>query len=160
MDEHGLEGLLLHLLHAGEDHPGHPEKDDVVAGDHDGGRIPILQIRRLRIGPAQSRKRPQRRGEPGVQYVLVPSQVGTAALLTLGGILAADIDVAAIIAVPGRNLVAPPKLAGNAPIMDVFHPIDISLGEALGHELNGSVLHHTDGLLGQGRHLHEPLGGD
>ena len=71
-----------------------------------------------------------------------------------------DAMTTAIIAVPGGNLVAPPKLAGNAPIMDVFHPIDISLGEALGYELNGSVLHHADGLLGQGRHLHEPLGGD
>ena len=42
--------------------------------------------------------------------------------------------------------------------MDVLHPVDIGLGEALGHELDGAVLHHADGLLGQGRHLHEPLG--
>ena len=44
--------------------------------------------------------------------------------------------------------------------MDVLHPVDIGLGEALRHELDGPILHHTDGLLGQGRHLHEPLGGD
>ena len=44
--------------------------------------------------------------------------------------------------------------------MDVLHPVDIGLGEALGNELDGAVLHHADGLLGQGRHLDEPLGGD
>ena len=44
--------------------------------------------------------------------------------------------------------------------MDILHPVGIGLGEALRHELDGAVLHHPDGLLGQGLHLHEPLGGD
>ena len=44
--------------------------------------------------------------------------------------------------------------------MDVLHPVDISLGKALRHKLDGAILHHADGLLGQRRHLHEPLRGD
>ena len=55
---------------------------------------------------------------------------------------------------------APPQLAGNAPIVDILHPVDIRLGKTLGDKLDRAVLHHADGLLGQGRHLHKPLSGD
>ena len=44
--------------------------------------------------------------------------------------------------------------------MHILHPVDISLGEALGHKLDGAVLHDADGLLGKRLHLHEPLCGD
>ena len=44
--------------------------------------------------------------------------------------------------------------------MDILHPVDIGLGKALRHKVDGAVLHHADGLLGQRRHLHEPLGRD
>ena len=54
-------------------HPGDPEEDDVEAGDQDVGRIVALQLRRL-VGPAQGRERPQRRGEPGVEHVLVAAE--------------------------------------------------------------------------------------
>ena len=86
--------------------------------------------------------------------------MGEAALFALGGVLPGDVDVAAVVAGPGGDLVAPPQLAGDAPVMDVLHPVDISLGKALRHKLDGAILHHADGLLGQRRHLHEPLRGD
>ena len=54
----------------------------------------------------------------------------------------------------------PPQLTGNAPVADIFHPVEIGLAEPLGDELGLPVLDHPDGLLGQGLHLHEPLGGD
>ena len=44
VDEHGLERLLVHLLHAGEYHSRNPEEDDVVAGYHDGGRVPVVEL--------------------------------------------------------------------------------------------------------------------
>ena len=44
--------------------------------------------------------------------------------------------------------------------MDIFHPIDIGLGKTLGHKLDRTILHHTNGFLGQRCHLHEPLGGN
>ena len=160
VDKHRLERLLLHLLHAGEDHARHPEEDDIVARDHDGGGIPVLQVGRVGVRPAQRGERPQRGAEPGVQHVLLAGQVGAAALFALGGIFTADVDVAALVAVPRGDLMTPPQLAGDAPVVDVLHPVDIRLGEALGHELDGAVLHHADGFLGQRRHLHEPLGRD
>ena len=44
--------------------------------------------------------------------------------------------------------------------MDVLHPVQIGLGKSVGDEAGLPVLHHFDGRLGQGLHLHEPLGGD
>ena len=159
VDEDGVEGDLLHLLAAGEDHPGHPEEDDVIASDHNGGGIVISQVLGL-FRPAQGGEGPQGGGEPGIQHILIPGQMGAAALFALGGVLPGDVDVAALVAVPGRDLMAPPQLAGNAPIVDVFHPVGVGLGEAFGDEFHLAVLHHPQGLLGQGLHLHEPLGGD
>ena len=54
----------------------------------------------------------------------------------------------------------PPQLTGNAPVADVLHPVEIGLAEPLGDKLGLPVLDDPDGFLGQGLHLHEPLGGD
>ena len=156
VDEHGVEGGLLGLLAGGEDHPGHPEEDDVIAGDQHVGGIEVVQVLGL-LRPAQGGEGPQGGGEPGVQHVGVPLDVLGVAGLALGGVGAADGHVAAVGAVPHGDLVAPPQLAGDAPVVDVLHP---GLGEAVGDEFDLPVLHHLDGGLGQGLHLHEPLGGD
>ena len=55
------------------------------------------------------------------------------------------------------DLVAPPELAGDAPVVDILHPVIIGLAEALGHELDAPVAHGLDGGLGQRLHLDEPL---
>ena len=157
VNEDGLEGLLMHLLHAGEDHAGNPEEDDVIAGDHDAGGIPEVEVGGL-FRPAHRGEGPERGGEPGVQNIFFAMDVLTAAVGAAGGVLAGDRDLAAVVAVPGRNLMAPPELAGNAPVVDVLHPVEIGLGEALGDELDAAVLHHVDGGLGQRLHLHKPLG--
>ena len=65
--------------------------------------------------------------------------------------------MAAVVAVPRRDLVAPPELAGDAPVVHILHPVIIGLAEALGHELDASVTHGLDGGLGQRLHLDEPL---
>ena len=83
-----------------------------------------------------------------------------AALFAFRRVFALDVDMAALVAVPRGDLVTPPQLAGNAPIMHVLHPIDIGLGEALRHELDRAVVHDADGLLGKRLHLDEPLRGD
>ena len=44
--------------------------------------------------------------------------------------------------------------------MDVLHPVDIGLAEPVGDKLDLALPDHPEGLLGQGLHLHEPLGGD
>ena len=156
--DHGVEGRLLHVFAAAEDHAGDPEEDDVVAGHQDVRGIEVLQVLRL-LGPAQRAERPQGGGEPGVEHVGIPLDVRAVAVLALGGVLPGDGHVAAVGAVPGRDLVAPPQLAGDAPVAHVVHPVQIGLAEAVGDEAHFAVLHDTDGLLCQGRHLHEPLGG-
>ena len=145
VDEHGVEGLLVHLLHAGEDHAGHPEEDDVIARDHDRGGIPVVELRRL-VRPAHRGEGPERGGEPGVQHVLLAADVLAVAVGALAGVLAGDGDVAAVVAVPGGDLMAPPELAGDAPVVHVLHPVEIGLGKALGHELDAPVLDDLDGL--------------
>ena len=54
----------------------------------------------------------------------------------------------------------PPELAGDAPIADVFEPLDIGLGETLRHELDLAALYGLDCRLGQRVHLDEPLLGN
>ncbi|CCX38695.1 uncharacterized protein BN452_00310 [Clostridium sp. CAG:1013] len=53
----------------------------------------------------------------------------------------------------------PPQLTGDAPVLDVLHPVVVGLFHTLGDEANGAVLHHVNGGAGQGLHLHEPLSG-
>ena len=112
------------------------------------------------MGPAQGAEGPQRRGEPGVQGVGVPGQMGAAAVGAGGGGLFGHHRFAALVAVPGGDLVAPPQLAADAPVPGVLHPVHIVLGEALGHEADAPFLHRLDGGLGQGLHPDEPLLGD
>ena len=117
-------GALPGVLAAGEDHPGHPEEDDVVAGDQHVGGVEIVQILGL-LGPAQGGEGPQGGGEPGVQHVLV--LLRCACRRTSGscaGVLPDDGHLAAVVAVPGGDLVAPPQLPGDAPVADVLHPVD------------------------------------
>ena len=123
-----MERFALHLLHTRENHPGNPEKDDVIAGDQHVRGVKILEIRRP-IGPAQRGKRPQRRRKPRIQHVRVTLDVFGMAGLTRSGILAADRGMAAIGTIPGRNLMSPPQLTGNAPVAHIVHPVQIGLAE-------------------------------
>ena len=159
VNQHGVEGRLAGMLTAGEDHSRDPEENDVVARDQHVRRVEIVKVFRL-FRPAQGLERPQGGGEPGIQHVGVTLNVGAAALFALADILPGHGDVAAVGARPGGNLMTPPQLAGNAPVADIFHPVEIGLAEPLGDEFGLPVLDHPDGLLGQGLHLHEPLGGD
>ena len=59
----------------------------------------------------------------------MPERLANGFFLGLG-----DEDLA-VRPVPGRDLVAPPELARNAPGLDVFHPVEIGLLPVLGHEL-------------------------
>ena len=76
------------------------------------------------------------------------------------GRFAGDDDFAAFLAVPGRNAMAPPQLARDAPIADVVHPFEISLGPVFGDELDVVRFDHGDSLLGERLHAHEPLRGE
>ena len=156
MEEHGLEGNLLHVLQTGEDHARHPEENDIVAGDESVRRIEIFQLLCL-FRPAEGRERPKRRAEPGVQRILVLMQIGAAALRAGMRRFAGDNHLAAVRAVPRRDPVAPPQLTGNAPVFDIFHPVIIRLVHTLRNKLDLSVAHAVHRGLRQRLHLDEPL---
>jgi hypothetical protein len=147
---------LAHEVQAHHHHPGDPEEDDVGAGDQDRVRIEARQVAAL-VGPAQGRERPQRRREPGVEDVVVLAQLGRAAARAGRGSVAADRDVGARAAVPGRDAMAPPQLARDAPVLDVGHPVHVGLGPQLGDEAGLAALDRGDRRLGQRLGLDEPL---
>ena len=53
--------------------------------------------------------------------------------------VAGDGDSAAGFAVPGRDAMAPPELAGDAPVVDVGHPVEVDLFVHLRGEVDGGV---------------------
>ncbi len=59
--------------------------------------------------------------------------------------------------VPDRQLMSPPDLPRNTPVLDIFDPVQVCLGEALGDELYLAFLDSGYSRLGQGRHAHKPL---
>ena len=153
---HVREGNLAHELQPHHDHPGDPEEDDVVGRDQGRGGVEALEVFGL-LRPAQGRERPQGRGEPGVQNVRILVDRRTAA----GGaglrVLPAHGHFFAIPAVPHRDAVAPPQLAGNAPVADVAQPVGVGVLPALREEAHLSALPGGQGLVGQGAHADEPL---
>ena len=63
-------------------------------------------------------------------------------------------------AVERRDAVAPPELAGDRPVVDVLHPVEIGRFPALRNDLDCSLAHDIDCRLGEWFDLHEPLAGD
>ncbi len=66
----------------------------------------------------------------------------------------------ALVAVPRGDLMAPPELTRDAPVVDVFHPVEIRFREALGNEFDRAVLDDANGFYGQRLHFDEPLRGN
>ena len=75
-------------------------------------------------------------------------------------------DFAALVAVPDRDAVAPPELAADAPVADVFEPVEIDAGEAVGDDGDVAVGDGGVGAAGDAvgftvaAHLEEPLEAD
>src|SRR5258706_4874713 len=107
-------------------HARDPEKQNVVTGLEIAGRIELLE--RLRgLRPAEGRERPERAREPGVEDVGILRPAFSA----LGGPLSPDFDLA-VRPVPRGNLMSPPELARDAPILDVLEEVKICLLPFLG----------------------------
>ena len=159
MDDDIVEGDgLIAAVHGGHDHARHPQAHDVAGRGEHLRRIGVAHLRGIHalLRPAHGGKGPQLAGEPGVQHVLVLAHRGTADRAHLD-FLHRGVLPAAGIAVEHGNAVAPPQLAGNAPVLQVFKPVQVHLLPARGMELDGAVLHHAGRRLLQGVHGHEPL---
>ena len=137
---------------AHHDHPGDPEEDDVVARDqHAAGQVEVVVVggRVALVGPAHGAEGDEGAGIPGVQHVGIALQ-SFAGGLRLGFLFVlGDVDLAVLV-VPRRNLVAPPQLAADAPVLDVVHPLVVGIHPVFRHELHLAAGDRVDGLLRDG----------
>src|SRR5690606_367452 len=99
-----------------------PEEQDVVSRFHVARRIEAGELRGA-IGPAERRERPEPARKPGIEHVRVLAQAIGAALVAGLGRLAAHVDLAAALAVVRGDLVPPPELARDTPVLDVREPV-------------------------------------
>ena len=106
-------------------HARHPEEDDFVAGDQDVGRQEGFEFVGFRR-PAERGERHERGGEPCVQYVFFAGQTGFAGLFFGFRLIAGNVHIACFV-VPRGDLMAPPQLARDTPVLDVVHPLVVSV---------------------------------
>ena len=151
-----MEGIFLHLLIAGKNHPDNPEKDDIVSRNQHVRGIEIFQILRL-LRPPQSGKRPQGGRKPGIQRVGILGEMPMPALRTYRRFLLTYHRFPAFIAVISGNPVPPPELSGDTPVSDIIRPVIICLFHSFGNQLNISILYGLHRRLYQLIHLHKPL---
>ena len=119
------------------------------------GRVEGAQLGRV-LGPAQGRERPQRRAEPGVEHVLVATQLALAGAAA-AGVGLGDVGLLAGVAVVDRQPVAPPELAADAPGPDALHPVEVDALPALRVDPHAVVADDLDRGLGELVHRAEPL---
>ena len=112
--------------------------------------------------PAEGAEGPEGAAEPGVEDVFVLFELYGLAVefdgLLEGFAVAAGGELMVVGTVPDGDAVAPPELAADAPVADVFHPVVVVSFEAFGHDRDAAVLDGGDGCLSEGLGFHEPLG--
>ena len=106
-------------------HARHPEEDDFVAGNQDVGRQEGFEFVGFRR-PAERGERHERGGEPCVQYVFFAGQTGFSGLFFGFFLIAGNVHIAFVV-VPRGDLMPPPQLARDTPILDVVHPLVVSV---------------------------------
>ena len=159
VDKHRVERNLSSVLDAGENHPGNPEENDIIAGDQRAGGIEILVVVGV-FQPSQGGEGPERRTEPGVQGIVVLFEILAAAFWAGMRRFFCHHHLAAVGAVVGRNPVSPPKLAGDTPILDVLHPVEIGFIKTLGDKLDFAGADRLNGRFRQRLHFDKPLLGN
>ncbi len=111
------------------------------------------------LGPAEYGEGEQAGGEPGVEHVGFLCDGRAAALRASLRSFARDGDLAAGDAVPCGNAVSPPELAGDAPVVNVAHPVEIGFRRLRGREFDVALLDGGDGFVGERLDFYEPLRG-
>ena len=174
MDVDVLEGDAAREVTRHHHHAGDPEEDDVVARHEHGAReIEVVHVLfdAFGVGPAKGREGNEGGGVPSVEHVFVARKLHAFARLLLGfGFVVRNVDVAGLV-VPSRNLVTPPELTRNAPVLNVFKPLAINALPFLREDVDftrfdgfetdfGDGLPRIERAFGSGlAHRHEPLVG-
>src|SRR5215472_8396882 len=139
---------------AHHDHAGVPEKQNVVGADQQAGGIKFAQVGRG-VRPAEGCKWPERRAEPGVEDVGILCELRAAAFRALrrgarrSRMSLDDFDarirrwdhLLAVRAMPDRNAMAPPELARDAPVANVFEPLQQNRALIVGHDFDEAIEH-------------------
>ena len=134
-----------------EDHTRHPEEDDVITSDQCWCWEVTFEVFWVDIRPAHSWEWPEGRTEPSIQdiFVLFPAVTFWCFFANVHFTLSI---------VPSRNLVTPPKLTRNYPVVDIFHPLKEGIVETWWVEINLIVcILVGNSIFGQLVHLNEPL---
>ncbi len=143
----------------GHDHPGNPEEDDVGTRNESRSRIEMIECLLLHFrfpGPTQGGQRPKPGRSPGIQnvFVLLPFlRIGRAGC---GHVPICRVRTDGSFLVPDRNPVSPPELPADAPVLNVFEPMQIRLFPSLGEEFDMAVPHRLFCFL-HPRVFEEPL---
>ena len=156
VNKHVVERYLARVLDPRENHSRHPEEYNIVSRHEHVGGIEIFIVLRF-FGKSEGGKGPERGGKPGVQHVLVLSQLRASAFGAMRRVLLRTNHLSARLAIPNGNTVSPPKLAGNTPVAHVFHPVVISFGETLGHKSDFIFHRRGDRGLCERLHFYKPL---
>ncbi len=80
-----------------------------------------------------------------------------AALRAFGRVFPGNDYFVAILAVPDRDAVTPPQLPADTPVLDIIHPVQENLGEAIRHKVDLALAHRFSCHFCQAVHLYEPL---
>ena len=137
MDINLTERNLAHKMHSHHHHPCDPEKDNIKGRHQNVTGIIFIKLRRL-IRPAKRGERPECRAKPRIKNIGITGEnnilpVRFPRLFQRIRLAFRNIDFS-IRAIPCGNLVSPPELAGNAPGLDIFHPVEIGVFPLFGNK--------------------------
>ena len=161
-------------MQAHHDHARVPEKKNVVAADQQARGIKRAQIGGV-VRPAERGKGPQAGAEPRVEHVGILRELRAAALRAFRGdacgarVAFHDFDARierrnhflAIGAMPDGNAMAPPELARDAPVANIFEPVRAEwCADFRGPLRSGRRARLACAGSASGFILHEPLRGN
>ena len=123
-----LEGHPTREVTRHHHHAGYPEEENVIAGYKHGARqIEVVGgfLVAFGMGPAKSREGDKGGREPRVEHIFVARKFYTFACLLLGFFFCTrNIDSASFV-IPGRDLMTPPELTREAPVLNIFEPLTV-----------------------------------
>ena len=138
VDQYRIKWNLSGVLQSGEHHTDDPEENNIISGYKSAGWIEIIHLFRI-VRPAKSTERPQRRREPGIQRIRILTH-RLPAFWTIAAAFLCYNHLSAVITVKCRNLMTPPELTGNTPVVDIVQPVLINLAETVRDEVYFPVL--------------------
>ncbi len=155
VDVNVMERHFLGEVQRHHDHPSDPEEDDVEAGDQHRGRQEQVEVFGF-FRPAERGERHQRRGKPGIEHVWIAGKFFASSFLSRFFFVACDVHVAFVV-VPRGNLVSPPKLARDAPVLDILEPLVVGRCPVPGKKFHFALFRGLQPQLREAIHFHEPL---